>query len=98
MNALVRTLAAARLTTLVVDDEITKPVRAAIQQRAQDSAAWDTVDTGVNCHACASVWAAGGILVAEQGGPVGRFLVKVLALSQTVLVAQDVIERIGRRL
>jgi len=115
MNALKLTilgLAAARLTRLVVEDEITEPIRQRIQRRAVADvevgtgplgsnllvphAFWDKVDTAVNCHACTSVWAGGGVLAAESAGPVGRFLVRALALSQSALLVKAVIDRIDR--
>ena len=105
-------MAAARLTQLVVDDEITEPIRDRIQRLSVKGAEagtgplgsnlliahpfWDKVDTAVNCHACSSVWAGGGVLAAEQAGPVGRFLVRTLALSQAALAVKAVIERIDR--
>jgi hypothetical protein len=98
VKALVMSLAAARLTQLVVDDTITEPVREAIEKKADagpPSMFWERVNEGVNCHACTSVWAGAGILVAEQTG-VGRFLVRVLALSQAALAVKAVIERIDR--
>lgn len=82
-------LATARLTQLVVDDEITEPIR------EHAGAKFPVLDEIVNCHACTSVWAGAGILVAEQTG-VGRFLVRVLALSQAALAVKAVIERIDR--
>jgi len=96
LDVAVAGLATARLTQLIVDDEITEPVREQIQGAAQSSKAWDLVDTAVNCHACSSIWAAGGVLVAREAGPVGRFLVRVLAFSQAALAVKAVIERIDR--
>lgn len=113
LDAVILGLAAARLTQLVVDDEITEPVRVEIQQRVHRGRpakigagplgsnlidphpGWDAVDTIVNCHACMSVWAGAGALAAEQTG-VGRFLVRVLALSQAALAVKSLIERIDR--
>jgi len=92
---LILALATARLTQLVVDDTITEPVRDAIGARPGDEAWSNVLDEVVNCHACTSVWAGAGILVAEQTG-VGRFLVRVLALSQAALAVKAVIERIDR--
>jgi hypothetical protein len=86
---LILALATARLTQLVVDDTITEPVRESV------GAKFPVLDEIVNCHACTSVWAGAGILVAEQTG-VGRFLVRVLALSQAALAVKAVIERIDR--
>jgi len=111
MNALKLTvlgLAAARLTRLVVDDEITEPLRTRIQAASVDAEyaeppaknriprLLDQIDTAVNCHACTSVWAGGGVLAAESAGPVGRFLVRALALSQSALLVKAVIDRIDR--
>jgi len=111
MNALKLTvlgLAAARLTRLVVDDEITEPLRRRIQAQAETaeyappparnvlSNLKEGLDTAVNCHACTSVWAGGGVLAAESAGPVGRFLVRALALSQSALLVKAVIDRIDR--
>jgi len=106
MNALKLTilgLAAARLTRLVVDDEITRPARDHLQALSENeeygSTRWqvlDKLDTAVNCHACTSVWAGGGVLAAESAGPVGRFLVRALALSQSALLVKAVIDRIDR--
>jgi hypothetical protein len=98
MKALVMSLATARLTQLVVDDEITSPIRESVAARAErpgSKAAWGAVDVVINCHACTSVWAGAGILAAEQI-PFGRFLVRVLALSQAALAVKSVIERIDR--
>jgi hypothetical protein len=89
MKALILSLATARLTQLVVDDAITEPVREAAGAR------WPLVDEAINCHACTSIWAGGGVLTAEQFG-VGRFLVRVLALSQAALAVKSIIERIDR--
>jgi Protein of unknown function (DUF1360) len=95
MRALILSLATARLTQLVVDDAITDPIREQIAQANDNPSPWSVLDEIVNCHACTSVWAGAGILVAEQTG-VGRFLVRVLALSQTALAVKSVIERIDR--
>lgn len=92
-------LATARLTQLVVDDSITEPVRLAVQEKARKAPAGsftDWVDTGINCSACVSVWAGGGVFAAELNGPVGRFLVRALALSQAALTLRSLIERIER--
>lgn len=102
MKSLILSLATARLTQLVVDDAITEPVRDDIEARATlidddrlTIQPWAVLHDIVNCHACTSVWAGAGILVAEQI-PLGRFLVRVLALSQAALAVKSVIERIDR--
>ena len=103
MTLIVRGLAVARLTQLVVEDEITQPIRDRVHKAYEETpdgslteGVWDKVDTAINCGACTSVWAAGGVLTAEAAGPVGRFLVKVLALSQAALTIRSVIDRIDR--
>jgi hypothetical protein len=55
---------------------------------------WGKVDEAVNCAACISVWAGAAILAANRLGPVGRFLVRVLALSQAALSIQAVIQKL----
>ncbi|HEX8321626.1 DUF1360 domain-containing protein [Longimicrobium sp.] len=102
LQALTLGLATARLTQLVVDDEITEPGRKAVRRAYQAAApgsqretALDLADTVLNCHACSSVWAGGAVVTAELTG-VGRFLVRVLALSQAALAVKAVIERIDR--
>jgi hypothetical protein len=106
MNALKLTilgLAAARLTRLVVDDSIFEQQRDRLREISENEEypGWrwtvlDKVDTAVNCHSCTSVWAGGGVLAAESAGPVGRFLVRALALSQSALLVKAVIDRIDR--
>lgn len=95
MKPLILSLATARLTQLVVDDTITEPVRDKIHERPGDEPWSNVLDEIVNCHACTSIWSGAGILVAEQTG-IGRFLVRVLALSQAALAVKAVIERIDR--
>lgn len=101
-------LAAARLTQLAVDDELTEPVRDRIQLASEQAVyappparnlratALNKLDTAINCHACTSVWAGGGVVLASKAGPMGRFLVRALALSQAALAVKAVIERIDR--
>jgi hypothetical protein len=96
VKSLILALASARLTQLVVDDAITEPVRDAIHARPGGEFWSDTLDEVVNCHACTSIWAGAGVLTAEHAGPVGRFLVRVLALSQAALAVKSLIERIDR--
>lgn len=80
-------LAARRLTQLITEDEITKPLREAILQwgeRHKEGSWQDRLAYLVSCPACTSVWAAGVILVASRT-PYARHLVKVLAVSQATL-------------
>lgn len=98
MKSLILALATTRLTQLAVEDEITRPVRDAIDRWATDAEEFsfrERVAELSECPACMSIWAGAGILVAEQTG-IGRFLVRVLALSQATLAVKTVIERIDR--
>jgi hypothetical protein len=96
LQALTLAFATARLTRLVVEDELTHPVREKILvQATKGRTAWQFTDELINCPACVSVWAGAGTLVAEQSG-IGRFLVRVLALSQAALLVRTVTERIER--
>jgi hypothetical protein len=53
IDAAIRTAATWRLTRLVVDDEISRPLREAVHRRWPDSKAAYLVD----CPYCVSVWA-----------------------------------------
>lgn len=53
LDATIRTAATWRLTRLVVEDEITRPLREAVSRRWPDSKA----EYLVNCPYCVSVWA-----------------------------------------
>lgn len=86
-DAVRRVLATDRLTRLVVDDEITRPVREAIERRWPDS----KVAYLVSCRACVSIWAA--LLVSS--GAVPRRVLSALALSSAVLTLDRQDERLG---
>lgn len=80
-------LAARRLTQLITEDEIAKPLREPILAWGEKHAegTWqDRVAYLVSCPACSSVWAAGAILIARRI-PYVRHLVPVLAISQATL-------------
>lgn len=80
-------LAARRLTQLITEDEITKPLREPILQWGErhPTGSWqDRLAYLVSCPACTSVWAAGAILIASRT-PYARSLVTVLAVSQATL-------------
>jgi hypothetical protein len=99
MNSLITVLAAARLTSLVAEDELTQPIRNAVDDWAQvapDSSLRNRLAYLVSCSRCVSVWAGAGILLA-QTVPAARPLVKVLALSQAALGALTVLDAIERR-
>lgn len=71
-----------RLTTLVVEDEITRPIREAISRRWPGS----RLEYLVGCPACTSVWAGMAVFVAP------RWVRGALALSAGTLAVKWVAE------
>lgn len=94
MKHLITALAIARLTSLIAEDELTAPIRAAIDRRATGPLTMQ-LSYLVNCSRCVSVWAAGGILIAQQTR-VGRPLVRALAGSQAALGVLAALDRLER--
>lgn len=93
MTPAIMVLAIMRLTTLITDDEITRPLRDLFKRKAfAGSRAADWVDAGINCPRCVSVWAAGGVIIASRVR-LGAFLVNVLAGSQVTIVALGLLEK-----
>lgn len=91
-------LAAARLTSLIAEDELTQPVRNVVDDWAQvapDNILRNRLAYLVSCSRCVSVWAGAAVLLA-QVVPVARPLVKALALSQAALGALTVLDAIER--
>lgn len=98
MNPLTIVLAVRRLTQLVVEDELTAPMRervAAWGDAHPQGSVQDRLSYLVTCSACTSVWAAAGVLAAGRV-PAGRVLVRVLAASAAALAVQAVVERVER--
>lgn len=98
MRTLVTTLAIARLTSLVTEDEITRPVREAVQRWASDAPEFSLPEraaTLLSCGRCMSVYAAGAVLIAVKV-PALRPLVWVLAGSQAALLLLAVEGKIER--
>lgn len=98
MNPVVVALATKRLTQLVVDDELTRPVREAIDGWAGNAPEFsfrDRVATLAACSACMSVWAGAGVLLAGRFA-LGRLLVRILAASGAALAIDAVVERLER--
>lgn len=98
MNPLMIALATQRLTQLIVDDEITRPVRQRLNKWAKDAPDFsmpERIATAVGCTACTSVWAAGAILTATRV-PVLRPLVRVLAASQAALAGHALLGKLDR--
>lgn len=98
MNPLVSVVAVQRLTQLITDDELTHPLRIAVNDWAAGHPEFsfrDRVATLVQCSACISVWAAAGILIANRSR-FGRVLVRILAGSGAALMVGAVRERMER--
>lgn len=86
-DVLTKVLAVDRITRLVVEDEITRPIRDWVNNRWPES----KVSYLVNCKACVSVWA--GLVV--YSGKIPRPLLSGLAASGAVLLMDRADERIG---
>lgn len=79
LDTAIEVAAAARLTRLVVDDEITRPFREWVEaQTGEDS----QLTYLVNCPYCVSVWAGAAV----QALP--RWVVRALALSGGTLAVK----------
>lgn len=95
-NPVVLALATQRLTQLVVEDEITRPVREAVSRWAaghEEYSFRERVDFALNCGACASVYAGAAVLLADRI-PAGRVLIRVLAASATALGIKAVLDKL----
>lgn len=95
-NPIVLALATQRLTQLVVEDEITAPVRTKISQwaaGAPENSLKERIDFAINCPACTSIYAGAAVLLADRTA-VGRVLLRVLALSQTALYGKAAVEKL----
>lgn len=86
-DAALKLLAVDRITRLITEDEITKPIREAVARKWPDS----KMAYAVECHACVSVWA--GLLVSS--GLVPKWVVSGLAASAAVLIVDRQDERVG---
>lgn len=85
-------LATRRLTQLVVEDEITRPVRDIVTRwadRHREGTLPDRLGYLVDCPACASVWCGAAIMLMRRHR-VGRWVVGLLALSGASLIIQAV--------
>lgn len=66
MNALVKTLAIARLTTLVAQDEITEPIRqwvTALADNHESNVLITKLEYLISCTRCVSIWAAFAVVL-----------------------------------
>jgi hypothetical protein len=98
MNPITLALATQRLTQLVTEDELTRPVREAINSwaaGAEEFSFKDRVATLASCPACISVWAGGAVLIASRF-KVGQPLVRILAGSGVALLLTAAKERLDR--
>lgn len=87
LRAAAAVLATDRLTRLITEDEISRPVREDIARRWPDS----RIAYLVTCKACVSVWT--GLLVSS--GKLPARVVSALALSGAVLFTDRQEDRLG---
>lgn len=95
-NPIVLALATHRLTQLAVEDEITRPVRLAVEKWARGAEEFsfrERVDFALNCPACSSIYA-GAIVLGLQTFPAGRWAVRVLAASAAALGWKAVLDKL----
>ncbi len=98
-NALVLALATHRLTQLVVEDEITRPVRTAVDDWARGApelSLKERIDFALNCPACSSIWAA-ALVLGISAVPGGKWIVRGLALSGAALGWKAVLDKLEAR-
>lgn len=98
MNPALVALAAARLTDLIVEDEITRPAREAIFRWGKGADLYslrERLTTLSQCRKCTGIWSAAAILLAART-PAGRPLVAVLAAAEAALLAAATLERLDR--
>ena len=88
-TGLVRVAAAHRLTNLIIDDEITRPIR----EKIMDKTANYWVIYLLTCPKCMSIWSAGAIIVLSRSS-LGRGLLNTLAISDAVILAETLLEKL----
>lgn len=79
-SLIVDALAVHRITKLVIDDEITEPIRQMVWKRFPP----ETTKIGylTTCPWCVSIWAGAGALVAEAVAPTAwKHVARILAIS-----------------
>lgn len=86
-ESFIKLLAIDRLTQLITEDEITRPIREGIEKRWPGS----KFSYLINCRACTSLWA--GLVVSV--GIVPKPIVSALAASDVVLLLDRTDERVG---
>jgi hypothetical protein len=98
MNPVTLALATQRLTQLITEDELMRPVREGITHWAAGAKEFtfkDRVAVLIGCPACMSVWAAAAILAASRFR-IGQPLVRILAGSGVALLLTAAKERLDR--
>lgn len=86
-DSFIKLLAVDRIVQLIVDDEITRPIREGIERRWPGS----KLSYLVGCKACVSVWA--GLVVSV--GILPKPILSALAASDVVLLIDRNDERVG---
>lgn len=88
--------ATVRLTLLLSRDEVTQPIRDALDVAAVGAPHGSLVERLsylFSCHKCTSVWAATAVVGAWTfGGRTGRALVQALAASQAAVMIIEAID------
>ena len=96
-QAVVLAAAAARLTRLVTEDEITRPAREMVIDWSERGGPWrQKMAYLVDCQWCTSIWAAGAVLVASRTRG-GRWLNKAGAVSMAAVIVLTVEELLDRK-
>jgi hypothetical protein len=89
LAALIDALAVYRLTRLIIEDEVTEPVRDAVQQRF-GAPHESRLSYLLTCPYCVSVYAAAAVSVADMIAPrFWRPVSRALALSAAVCLVYD---------
>jgi hypothetical protein len=94
---LVKVFAVQRLTQLITQDEITRPLRMKVDKWAGDAPEFSLKERAaymVECPACTSIWAALVVSMLSRFR-LGRVAVRVLALSGMALLTDAVVERVA---
>jgi hypothetical protein len=95
-RAIIGVVATQRLTQLITEDEIARPIREKVNNWAGDApefSAKERLAYMVECPACTSIWA-GGLVAVLSTFRLGRILNGVLALSGAALAVDATINRI----
>jgi hypothetical protein len=89
LDAAIQALAAYRLTRLVIEDEITEPLRDKVVQRF-GAPADSKLSYLSTCPFCVSMYASAGIVMADMMVPrLARPVIRALALSAAVSLAYE---------